>query len=627
MRHFVQEPVGVQTSRVRLRILATTDLHMNILPYDYHADRETDGWGLARTEKLIQAARAEAQNVILLDNGDSLYGSALGEGIAQCEENDVNFHPMIRAMNHLRYDAVNLGNHDFDQGRDAVFDAVRNARFPVLSANARIHESPYETTIKPYTLLRRQVVDELGFIHDLCIGVIGFLPPNSLQQAKIQTDDIVETALRHIPEMKMLGADVIVVLAHSGLGADAHVPDMENVLRPLSRVPGIDAIIGGHTHQVFPAEDSNNVHPETDVNSTGLLNGVPTVMPGFWGSHLGIVDLGIELDDGRWNVRRKTASLKAVAEPSIPEEPAPITRVGTLETLFADLHKMTREAMQAGVGEIETPLDNYFTLVGADSATRLVQMAMMDHARNCQKPLGLEDLPVLAAGAAFKSGGFGGPDYYTALPAGRLTQRALSDLYMFPNSFELVKVTGAFLRHWLERSCSIFNQVLPGQRAVQLKDDGVPGYIHESILGLTYEVDLTQPSRFTPAGVDTGLQNSRICVLRYDGCDVQDDQEFLLATTDYRVLGGGNYPIPNAEDILPVASVDIRDLLSAYIKRQNRVELDCAPTWRFSSVEGASIWFRSSPDGALAARAYPWLTLTELEAKDARGFTRYELAL
>lgn len=627
MRHFVQEPVGGQTSRVNLRILATTDLHMNILPYDYHADREAGGWGLARTEKLIEAARAEAQNVILLDNGDSLYGSALGEGIAPCVENDISVHPMIHAMNHLRYDAVNLGNHDFDQGRDAVFDAVKNARFPVLTANAKIHENPYETTIKPYTLLRRQVVDELGFMHDLCIGVIGFLPPNSLQQAKIQTDDIVEAALRHIPEMKMLGADVIVVLAHSGLGADAHVPDMENVLRPLSRVPGIDAIIGGHTHQVFPAEDNDKIHPETDDNNTGLLNGVPTVMPGFWGSHLGIVDLGVEFGDGRWKVCYKAASLKAVKEQSTHTELTSATQAGSLESLFSELHETTREAMRASVGEIAKPLDNYFTLVGADSATRLVQMAMMDHARNCQRALGLEGLPVLAAGAAFKSGGFGGPDYYTSLPAGRLTQRSLSDLYMFPNSFELVKVSGAFLRNWLERSCSIFNQVFPSQRAVQLKDDGVPGYIHESVLGLTYEVDLVQPARFTPAGVDTGRENSRVRSLCCNGREVQDVQEFLLATTDYRVLGGGNYPTPFAEDILPVAAVEIRDLLSNYVARQNLIELDCAPTWRFSPVKDASIWFRSSPDGANAAPGYPWLRLTELEAKDARGFTRYELEL
>ena len=594
---------------MRLRILATTDLHMNILPYDYHADRPVSGWGLSRTAQLIDKARSEAANVILVDNGDSLYGSALGERQPNAGNDPV--HPMIRALNHLSYDAMNLGNHDFDQGQEAVCRAIRGAAFPVLTANA---ELPPGTGIAPYALLRRQVEDDQGGVQTLTIGVIGFLPPNSLHQAQIGTTDILDAARRYVPQMKAEGADVIIALAHSGLGDKAHSTDMENVLHPLSSIPGIDALVGGHTHQAFPAEEA-----EAD----GLLNGVPTVMPGFWGSHLGVIDLSLVRRDGQWSVCHRSAGLRAVSEDLCTDTP----KKSSIETLFEDLHNATRAAMQARVGETERPLNNYFTLVGADSATRLVQYAMLDHAHLCKDALGLPDLPLLAASAAFKSGGFGGPDYYTALSAGTMTLRSLADLYMFPNSFALVQVTGAFLRNWLERSCSIFNQVLPGQTEVQLKDDGVPGYIHESILGLTYQVDLSQPARFTPAGIQRAAEGGRIRSLCHDGRAVRDDDQFLLATTDYRVLGGGNYPLPAPEDIFPVVPIEIRELLTDYVANQDRIALDATPIWQFQPIEGASVWFRSSPQGREVAQEYPWLRLNELTARDARGFTCYELPL
>lgn len=612
MRHFFQERTTESCVRVNLRILATTDLHMNILPYDYHMDRSVDGWGLSRTADLIDAARKEASNVILLDNGDCLFGSALGEGdLSDAHEGT---HPMIRAMNYLNYDAMNLGNHDFDQGRDTLFCAVESADFPILTANTVLPDTAEQAGIRPYALLRRQVQDDYGKQHELTIGVIGFLPPNSLHQAQIRTTDILEAAHRYVPQMREEGADVIVALAHSGLGEETHSLDMENVLQPLSQVPGIDALVGGHTHQIYPA---------SCARKGGLLNGIPTVVPGFWGSHLGVIDLAVDRSDGRWSVCHGAGSLRAVQSKQTDKTPA----TDAFESLFADLHDRTRKAMCARVGETVQPLNNYFALVGADSATQIVQYAMLNHARMCQKALGLDDIPVLAAGAAFKSGGFGGPDYYTALPAGPLTQRSLSDLYMFPNSFALVRVTGAFLRNWLERSCSIFNQVLPGQTAVQLKDDGVPGYIHECVLGLTYEVDLTQPARFTPAGEMQFKDANRICALRHHGRPVYDDDRFLLATTDYRVLGGGNYPIPDRNDIIPVASIEIRELLEDYVANQRRVDLDLSPLWRFQPVKDASVWFRSSPDGARAISDYPWLHLDELQHRDARGFTCYELKL
>ncbi|GHE96467.1 2',3'-cyclic-nucleotide 2'-phosphodiesterase [Aliiroseovarius zhejiangensis] len=622
--------------RARLRILATTDLHMHILPYDYLADRPVEGWGLTNTADLIAQARAEEPNTILLDNGDFLHGTAMGDLVveqyrAASGADAPVVHPMIAAMDHLGYDAATLGNHDFDRGVAVLFDAIEQAGFPIVSANTILRRAatPLQdaTLVPPFALLNRRISDADGVMRDIRIGVIGFLPPGSLKLGHNsgtapQTRDIIQTARCFVPYLKARGADIIVALAHSGLGDDVHRDGMENALRPLSRVAGIDAIVGGHSHQVFPDPDAPDLRPD---GLCDRLNHVPTIVPGFWGSHLGVIDLDLTRDVRGWTVAAGHAALRKVAGAEGAD-----TVSGTVRPFpnwVQHLHESTLNHMRTPIARCTTDLDNYFALVGGDCATRLVQEAMLACARQVQADRLGSDLPVLASSAPFKSGGLAGPQYYSRVRAGQMTLRSLSDLYVFPNELMLVRATGAYLRHWLERSASLFNQVLPGERAVWLKDDGTPGYLLESVLGLTYRIDLRQPARFTPEGAPLGLSGGRIVDLRHQGRRVRDNDEFLLATSDFRACGGGGFPEAPEDRRVAMPPLPIRDVLKAHVQRVGLVRTAQDPIWRFSEVAGASIRFKTSPDARHVTGRFPWLPIRNVQTHDERGFAHYEMEL
>lgn len=633
---------GADQVRARLRILATTDLHMHILPYDYLADRPVEGWGLTNTAGLIAKARAEEPNTILLDNGDFLHGTAMGDLVVEQYRaaggaDSPAVHPMIAAMEHLGYDAATLGNHDFDRGIEVLFDAIEQAGFPVVSANTILRRAatPLQDTtlVPPFALLNRKIVDSSNVERDIRIGVIGFLPPGSLKlghnsAAVPQTRDIVEAARAFVPYLKTRGADVVVALAHSGLGDDTHRDGMENALLPLSGVMGIDAIVGGHSHQVFPDPTAPMVGPD---GLSDHLNRVPTIVPGFWGSHLGVIDLDLTHDGTCWSVTSGRAGLRTVTVADGPgAAPAPRRCQAAprgFPNWFQDLHESTLRHMRTPIARCAHDTENYFALVGGDRATRLVQDAMLDHARRFQADRLGWDLPVLASSAPFKSGGLAGPNYYSCVKAGQMTLRSLSDLYVFPNNLTLIRATGAFLKTWLERSASLFNQVLAGERAVALKDDGTPGYLLESVLGLTYRIDLSQPARFTPDGAASGLSGGRIVDLRHKGREVADTDEFLLATSDFRACGGGGYPVAPDDRVVAPPSLAIRDVLKGFVQRAGLVDISAEPIWQFSGVAGASVRFKSSPAARQACGTYPWLPIRCVETSDARGFAHYEMEL
>ncbi|MCK0139772.1 bifunctional 2',3'-cyclic-nucleotide 2'-phosphodiesterase/3'-nucleotidase [Aliiroseovarius sp. F47248L] len=625
-----------ETIRARLRILATTDLHMHILPYDYLADRPVDGWGLTNTADLIADARAEEPNTILVDNGDFLHGTAMGDLVVEqyrvAGGADVpSVHPMIAAMDHLGYDAATLGNHDFDRGIEVLFDAIEQAEFPIVSANTIVRRAatPLQdaTLIPPFTILNRKIIDSTGMERAIRIGVIGFLPPGSLKLghnsgAAPQTRDIIQTAQAFVPYLKARGAVIIVALAHSGLGDETYVEGMENALLPLSRVAGIDAIVGGHSHQVFPEQGT------FPVGSDGLsehLNNVPTIVPGFWGSHLGVIDLDLVHDGDRWSVAAGQAALRKVkgvrdicAVPKAPKQ---------FPNWVQKLHESTLGHMRTPIARCAKDLDNFFALAGGDHATRLVQEAMIAHATQYQADNLGWDLPVLASSAPFKSGGLAGPNYYSNVRAGQMTLRCLSDLYVFPNELTLIRATGAYLYSWLERSASLFNRVLPGERAVPLKDDGTPGYLLESVLGLTYQIDLSQPARFTPDGAASGLSGRRIVDLKHKGRRVQDADEFLLATSDFRVCGGGGYPAVPKDRVVVMPPFAIRDVLKSFVLRTGLVDISTDPIWRFAEVAGASVRFKSSPAACKSRVHYPWLPIRCVDMCDHQGFAHYEMEL
>src|SRR6267142_3050462 len=137
---------GVAPTRVQITILGTTDLHGNIFPIDYYTNKP-DNRGLAKVATIIKRTRKESPNVVLIDSGDTIQGTPLA--YYHNKKNNQPPDPMMLAMNALNYDAMAVGNHEYNFGLKVLEKARSEARFPWLSANTydkgtdRTHFAPY----------------------------------------------------------------------------------------------------------------------------------------------------------------------------------------------------------------------------------------------------------------------------------------------------------------------------------------------------------------------------------------------------------------------------------------------------------------------------------------------------
>ncbi len=315
------KPEQAGKPEVSIRILGTTDIHSNLYNYDYYKVAKTLEFGFSKTTTLIREARAEAKNTLLFDNGDLIQGSLLGyykARVNKLEEGEV--HPIFQAMKPLDYDAATVGNHEFNYGLEFLDEVLDDAPMPYVNANVYKDDHDYDPSndehyFKPYTILKKKVVDDSGKTQVIHVGVVGAVIPQITDwykehlAGKVTTKDIVKSVQAQIPKMKEEGADLIIALAHTGIG-DAKVTELEeHAAYDLTKVEGIDAIISGHTHSTFPGNDRTlpGVNPEK-----GTINGVPVVMPGSFGSHLGVIDLTMTKEKGKWVVTHSQSELRAI---------------------------------------------------------------------------------------------------------------------------------------------------------------------------------------------------------------------------------------------------------------------------------------------------------------------------
>jgi 2',3'-cyclic-nucleotide 2'-phosphodiesterase/3'-nucleotidase len=630
---FAARATGAQA---HLRLIETTDLHMHVYPYDYYADRPSDTLGLARAAGLIQTLRAAAPNALLFDCGDFLQGSPLGDFIAQ--ERGLapgETHPIIGAMNVLGYDAVTVGNHDFNYGVDFLLAALAAARFPCLCANivgARgagpLGDTPL---LPPAVLLQRDLLCGDGQRRPIRLGVLGLAPPQiadwdrKLVQGRMQTRDMFETACAWVPHLKAQGADLVVVLAHTGIGADEHVPMQENAALPLSRIAGIDALLLGHSHIAYPAPEAG---PEGHGGARrGHLNGKPAVMAGFGGSHLGLIDLLVQHRDGRWRVlhseSRSAPVYRRNADQSVTPLAEPLPEV--LAAVRGD-HEATLRYVRRPVGRTAAPMHSYFALLANDAGSRIVAEAQRWHVAEALAGTEHAALPLLSAAAPFKTGGRAGPDHFTEVPAGDLAMRNIADLYHFPNTIRAVRMSGAELAEWLERSVGVFNQLIPGLQDQALLDPEFPGYNFDVIDGVHFQIDLSRPARYGPRGDLREPAARRIHRLTHLGRPLDPKAAFIVATNNYRAGGGGGFPGTGPDRIVLESPVTNRDILLRFVARQGTLQPPCAAAWSFVPMPGTTALFDSGPNSARYLPDLQGLRIEPLGTTDA-GFARYRVSL
>ncbi|TCP44416.1 bifunctional 2',3'-cyclic-nucleotide 2'-phosphodiesterase/3'-nucleotidase [Rhodovulum marinum] len=623
-------------NQAHLRLMETTDLHVHIYPYDYYSDRPVDTVGLARTAAHIGEIRAEATNSLLFDNGDFLQGNPMGDYIAYERGMNVgDMHPIIQAMNAVGFDASTLGNHEFNYGLDFVLNSIAGADFPVISANivCRLGAEPTEDTplVTPYVILERMLTDGAGLAHPIRVGVIGFVPPQVMTwdrrhlEGKVAARDIVETARAWVPVMKDEGADIIVALNHSGIGEIAHVDGQENASIPLAAVDGIDVVMTGHQHLSFPGPAFAGI-AGVDAKK-GTIHGKPAVMGGFWGSHLGVIDLLLEYDGARWRIARHESELRPISRRNEDRTVTPLVESEryVLDSVEKE-HKETLSYIRRAVGRTSAPLYSYFALVADDPSVQIVANAQLWYVAEMLKGTPYEGLPLLSAAAPFKAGGRSGPEYYTDVPAGDIAIKHVADLYLYPNTVRAVRVTGAELKGWLERSAGMFNRIVPGGRDQVLLNPDFPSYNFDVIDGVTYRIDLSQPSRFDPKGKLLDPSATRIVELAWRGKPVADDMEFVIATNNYRAGGGGEFPGATGDTIILQAPDTNRDVIVRYIAEQGTIDPTADNNWRFAPMPGTTVLFDSGP------RAIEYVDqMTALDIEPAGdgpdGFIRFRIRL
>ncbi|MFA1624503.1 bifunctional 2',3'-cyclic-nucleotide 2'-phosphodiesterase/3'-nucleotidase [Rhizobium mongolense] len=625
-------------NQAHLRLMETTDIHVNVFPYDYYADKPNDTMGLARTATIIDNIRAEAANSLLIDNGDLLQGNPMGDYMAyQHGMKDGDVHPVIKAMNTLGYTVGTLGNHEFNYGLDFMFKVLGGANFPFVCANltkGQLASDPKKDDLffKPYVIVEKQIKDGAGNESPVKIGFIGFVPPQIMLwdiknlEGKAQTRDIVEAAKAWVPAMKEEGADIVIALSHSGIDGSAPSEKMENASLHLAAVDGIDAIFTGHQHLVFPGPKSWDGIANADPVK-GTLHGKPTVMAGFWGSHLGLIDLLLEKNGKSWTIVDFTAEARPIYHRD--DKKKVVADVGdkkdVIEAAKAE-HEATLAYVRTPVGKTSAPLYSYFALVADDPSVQIVSQAQTWYIKQMLADTEFKDLPVLSAAAPFKAGGRGGADYYTDVPAGDVAIKNVADLYLYPNTVQAVVVTGEQVKNWLEMSAGMFNEVKPGATDAELLNGDFPSYNFDVIDGVTYQIDLSQPRKYDNDGKAINESSNRIQNLQFDGKPIDLKQKFVVVTNNYRAGGGGKFPEIAADKVVFQAPDTNRDAIVRFVHEQGTINPSADGNWTFKPLPGTSAVFQSGPKAKQFLADVKSVKLEDA-GEGVDGFAKFRLVL
>ncbi|GHC57803.1 bifunctional metallophosphatase/5'-nucleotidase [Streptomyces collinus] len=539
--------------RYAFTVLGTTDLHGNVFNWDYFTDKEFDDKdhndvGLAKVSTLVNRVRAEKgrRNTLLIDAGDTIQGTQLSYYYAKVDPITAvggPVHPMAQAMNAMEYDAAALGNHEFNYGIPVLRKFEQQCRFPLLGANA-LDAKTLRPAFAPYSMHRLRTPHG----RDVKVAVLGLTNPGiaiwdkANVQGKMTFPGLEEQAAKWVPKLRSLGADVVIVSAHSGSSGTSsygdQLPYIENAAGLVAeQVPGIDAILVGHAHTEIP---------EYFVTNKKTGKKVVLSEPLKWGQRLTLFDFELVWEKGCWKVEKVGA--KVLNSNTVEEDPK-ITKLlsDEHEKVVAYVNQVigtnAAEMTSAEAPYKDVPIIDLINHIQADTVKQA--LAGTEHAA----------LPVLSQAACFSRS--------ARIPAGQVTIRDVAGLYVFENTLEARLMTGAQMKAYLEYSANYFAQTAPGAAVDPAKltnANGTPDYNYDVVSGLSYEIDIAQPA------------GSRVTNVRFEGQPLADDAQFVFAVNNYRANGGGNFPHVAAARLLWSNSDEIRNTMIAWVKAKGSID-------------------------------------------------------
>lgn len=534
-------------------VMGTTDLHGNVFNWDYFTDKEFDDKahndvGLAKISTLVNQVRAEKGrcNTLLIDAGDTIQGTQLSYYYAKVDPITARrgpVHPMAQAMNAIGYDAAALGNHEFNYGIPVLRKFEEQCDFPLLGANA-LDAKTLRPAFPPYSMHRLRTPHG----RDVKVAVLGLTNPGiaiwdkANVQGKMTFPGLEEQAAKYVPRLRSLGADVVIVSAHSGSSGTSsygdQLPYIENAAGLVAeQVPGIDAILVGHAHTEIPEYRVRNKATGKDVVLSEPLK---------WGQRLTLFDFELTWAKGCWSVSKVSA--RVLNSNTVVEDPE-------IVGLLSDEHRKVVAYVNQVIGTSTQAMSSVDGPVKDVAIIDLINHVQAETVKGALAGTEWGALPVLSQASCFSR--------TAAIPAGQVTIRDAAGLYPFENTLEARLLTGAQIKDYLEYSAKYYVRTAPGDVVDPAKltnAEGTPDYNYDAVYGLTYDIDVSEPV------------GSRISGLSFQGKPVDPAAQFVLAVNNYRASGGGNFPhVPQSKQLW-ANSDEIRNTIIQWVKAKGTVD-------------------------------------------------------
>jgi 2',3'-cyclic-nucleotide 2'-phosphodiesterase/3'-nucleotidase len=524
-------------SRAHIVILSTTDMHGRVFPIDYYTNKY-DNVGIAKVATLVKDARKTDPDLLLLDSGDTIQGTPLE--YFHNKRNNTPPDPMMLAMNALGYDAMAVGNHEYNFGLQVLEKARGEAKFPWLSANTYENQVKGDASnhYKPYIIKEVQGVR---------IGVLGLTTPgipnweNKPNYQGLEFRETVSEAKKWVSVLRDTGkCDVVVIAMHMGTEEDlrtgipspSQVPNENAALTIARQVPGVDVILMGHTHR--------------EVGDL-FVNGVLLTQANRWASHVARVDLYLDKkESGGWQVVMKSARTIPVTEKTVVDP--------EIAKLGEPYDKETQAWLGRAIGESSAEL--------TASGCRFHDSAIIDLIQRVQLEAGNADVSMAAC---FNPS--------ARIPKGSVTVRDIAGLYEYENTLVTLELTGQQLQDALEHSARYFKEYEAGKSLNDLIDNRIPGYNFDVAQGVTYDIDLTKPA------------GQRIQNLKFKGQSLSMTQKLRVVTNNYRVNGGGGFTMFKSAPVVYRSSEEVRELIIDWVEKHKTIPTETDNNWRIVGAQ------------------------------------------